>query len=174
VVAVLLMAVLPLVGFPISVVYLAIGARFGPLVGLPILLGITAFHLGVTYWITGSFLRKPLDRLIARRGYHLPEFRPGEQVGAGLIAILIPGLPYIVRNYLIVLTDIPLLVIFGVCVPLYVARSYVTIMMGDFATNPTAPQLLLLAAVFVLELVICAYLIWHLHQRRQAALGVEG
>jgi len=47
-------------------------------------------------------------------------------------------------------------------------------MMGDFATNPTAPQLLLLAAVFVLELVICAYLIWHLHQRRQAALGVEG
>ncbi len=173
VVAVLLMAVLPLTGFPISVVYLAIGARFGPLAGFPIVVGITAFHLGATYWITRSFLRKPLDRLIARKGYHLPEIRPGEHAGVGLLATLIPGLPYFVRNYLLALTDIPLRVIFCVCLPAYVARSYVTIMIGDLANDPDTHQLVLLAFVYVLKLGICAYIVWRLRRRRHAARTVH-
>lgn len=166
VVAIALMAVLPLMGFPISVVYLAIGARFGPLAGLPIVTGITAFHLAATYWITRSFLRKPLDRLIERRGYHLPEVRPGEQAAVGLLAALIPGLPYFVRNYLLALTDIRLRVIFGVCLPVYVARSYVTIMIGDLANDPSTSQFLLLAAVYVIKLGICAWIVWRLRRHR--------
>lgn len=169
VLAVTLMALLPLMGFPISVVYLAIGARFGPVAGFPIVAGITAFHLGATYWITRSFLRKPLDRLIARRGYHLPEVRPGEQAAVGLLAALVPGLPYFVRNYLLALTDIRLRVIFGVCLPVYVARSYVSIMIGDLANDPSSGQFFLLAAIYVIKLAICAWIVWRLRRHRHPA-----
>ncbi|MBS0630304.1 MAG: hypothetical protein JSS11_00180 [Verrucomicrobia bacterium] len=166
VIAVILMALLPLMGFPISVVYLAIGARFGPVAGFPIVAGITAFHLGATYWITRSFLRKPLDRFIARRGYHLPEVQPGEEAAVGLLAALVPGLPYFVRNYLLALTDIRLRVIFGVCLPVYVARSYVTIMIGDLANDPRSGQFFLLAGVYVIKLGICAWIVWRLRRHR--------
>lgn len=170
-IAVVLMAVLPLLGFPISVVYLAIGARFGPLLGFPIVVGITAFHLGATYWITRSFLRRPLDRFIARRGYRLPEVRRGEQVAIGLLGALIPGLPYFVRNYLLALTDIRLQVVFGVCLPVYVARSYVSIMIGDLANDPDGTQLAVLAAVYVIKLAICAWIVWRLRRHRHPAPG---
>src|SRR3954464_9924691 len=55
-----LSAVLPLAGFPISLVYLLVGSRFRPLIGLGIVGVITAFHLLGTHWVTRSFLRRPL------------------------------------------------------------------------------------------------------------------
>src|SRR4051812_23445244 len=46
-----LMAVLPLFGFSVAIVYLFVGARFGPIAGFPVVVGLTAFHLLAYYWI---------------------------------------------------------------------------------------------------------------------------
>lgn len=166
-----LMAVLPIGGFPIAVVYLVAGARFGPLVGGLIVAGITAIHMVGTYVIGRSVLRGPLQRFLERRHLHLPEVPKDEHAAVAVIATLVPGLPYFIRNYLLVLAGVRLGVLLGVCVPIYVARSYVTILLGNLSGDPSKLGLIVLLAVDVLKVGICAYVIWRLREHHRKFHG---
>jgi uncharacterized membrane protein YdjX (TVP38/TMEM64 family) len=167
------MAILPIFGFPIAVVYLFAGARFGPLGGGAVVAGITAIHLLGTYVIARSFLRAPLERFIARRHAHLPQVPEDEQVAVAVIATLVPGLPYFVRNYALVLAGVRLRVLFWVCLPIYTARSYVSILLGDMSSDPSRNKFLILAAVDVLKVAICALVIWRLREHHRKYHGHE-
>jgi uncharacterized membrane protein YdjX (TVP38/TMEM64 family) len=163
-----LMAVLPIAGFPISVVYLVAGARFGPLWGGVVVAGVTLVHLLGTYLVARSFLRDPLRRFIERRHAHLPEIPDDEQAAICVIAALVPGLPYVVRNYLLALAGVRLRYYLWVCLPIYTARSYVTILMGDMGSDPTRTKIIVLIIIDVLKVAICALVIWRLrvHHRK--------
>lgn len=159
------MAVLPVFGFPIMFVYLFAGARFGPLVGGLVVAGVTAVHLLATYFIARSFLRGPVERFIERRHHHLPQVPPDEGPAVALVAALVPGLPYVVRNYALALAGVRLRVYFWVCLPVYVARSYVSILLGDLSSDPSRRGLIIIIAIDVLKVAICAAVIawlrWH-------------
>jgi uncharacterized membrane protein YdjX (TVP38/TMEM64 family) len=163
-----LMALLPIAGFPISVVYLVAGARFGPLWGGAVVALATACHFIGTHAVARSFLRAPIERFVERRHKKLPEIPQDEQIAVSVVAALVPGLPYFMRNYLLALSGIPLRVYFWTCLPIYVARSYVTIMLGDLSGDPTRRGFIVLVAVDVLKVLICAGVIWWLrrHHRR--------
>lgn len=163
-----LMALLPIVGFPISVVYLVAGARFGPIWGGVVVTGVTVVHLLGTYLVARSFVREPLRRFIARRHAHLPEIPEDEQAAICVIAALVPGLPYVVRNYLLALSGVRLRYYLWVCLPIYVARSYVTILMGNLGNDPTRTKIIVLIMIDMLKVAICALVIWRLrvHHRK--------
>jgi uncharacterized membrane protein YdjX (TVP38/TMEM64 family) len=163
-----LMALLPVGGFPIVVIYLVAGARFGPLWGGVVVAAVTACHLLLTHAIARSFLRGPILRFVERRHRQLPEIPADEHAGVALIVALVPGLPYVVRNYLLALSGVRLRVYFWICLPVYVARSYVTILVGDLGSDPSGRRLLILFGVDVVKVAVCAYVIWRLreHHRR--------
>jgi uncharacterized membrane protein YdjX (TVP38/TMEM64 family) len=160
-----LMVLLPPFGFSISLVYLVAGARFGPWVGGAVIAGVTAAHLLLMHVIGRGFLRRRLERLLARRHHRLPRAPEGENVSLSVMAVMAPGLPYFSRNYLLALADVPLRVYFWVCLPLYVLRSYVSLFIGDLARSPDARQLALLIGFYALKLGICAYIIWRIRRR---------
>ena len=160
-----LMATLPVAGFSVSVVYLVAGAKFGPALGGLAVAGATAVHLLLTHWIARSFLREPLLRLLKRRNHHLPTIPPGENASVAVMAALVPGLPYFARNYLLALSGMPLRTYFWICLPIYVARSFVTIFLGDLTGDPSGRRLFVLAAVYAVKLSICAYLLARLRRR---------
>jgi Uncharacterized conserved protein len=160
-----LMATLPIVGFSVSVTYLVAGLKFGPVMGGVAVAGATAVHLLATYWICQTILRGRIERMLRRRGHALPHVPEGENVSVAAMAVLVPGLPYVARNLLLALTDVPLRVYFWVCLPLYVARSYVTILLGDLGMEPDRKTFAILAAVYVVKLSVCAYLIWRIRRR---------
>jgi len=166
---VVLMATLPVVGFSVSVVYVVAGVKFGPVIGGVAVAGATAVHLVLTHWICQSVLRERLQRFLARRNHHLPHVPDGENVSVAAMAALVPGLPYFARNYLLALTDVPLRTYFWVCLPIYVARSYVAILLGDFGGEPDRDTLLTLGIVYVVKLSICAYLLWRIRKRFKRA-----
>jgi uncharacterized membrane protein YdjX (TVP38/TMEM64 family) len=170
------MALLPIVGFPIAIVYLVAGAQFGPLWGGLVVAAATAIHLLGTYAIAKSFLREPLRRFIARKHLHLPEVPQDEQAMVCVIAALVPGLPYVIRNYLLALAGVRLKILLAICVPIYVARSYVTILLGDMGNDPSRSRLIVLVLVDMLKVVICALVIWRLrvHHRKFHADEDEG
>ena len=168
-----LMATLPIVGFSVSVTYLVAGLKFGPVWGGVAVAGATAVHLLATYWICQTMLRGPIERMLKRRGHTLPHVPDGENVSVAAMAVLVPGLPYVARNLLLALTDVPLRVYFWVCLPLYVARSYVTILLGDLGMEPDRRTFMILALVYVLKLSVCAYLIWRIRRRIVARKRVE-
>lgn len=168
-----LMAFLPVVGFPISIVYLFAGARFGPIWGGVVVAGVTGVHLVLTYAIARSFLRVPLQRWIEKKHQHLPEIPVDEQAAVCVIAALVPGLPYVIRNYLLALAGVRLRYYLGACLPIYLARSYVTILLGDLGSDPHRGKIILLLAIDSLKVAICAYVIWRLREHHRKYHGHE-
>ncbi|MFT3867574.1 MAG: hypothetical protein QM715_03645 [Nibricoccus sp.] len=164
-----LMALLPIGGFSIGIVYLVAGARFGPFWAGVIIAGITAVHLLASHAISRSVLRAPLQRLFERRGHKLPVPKRDTHRSIAAIAALAPGPPYFVRNYLLGLSGIPLRVYFWICLPIYVARSYVTILLGDLTDDPNSRQISILIAVYLVKLALCALLVRHLAHTREPA-----
>lgn len=166
-----LVAVLPVLGFSISLVYLVVGAVFGGWPGMAVVGAITAVHLLGSHWIGRSFLRAPVQRFLHRRKHRLPDLPAGEEWAVTLMTALVPGLPYFVRNYLLAVSDIPLRIYFWICWPVYFIRSSVVIFMGDFSGDITLRRVLLLGTVLLVKVAICAWLIYHLRARYQAAHG---
>jgi uncharacterized membrane protein YdjX (TVP38/TMEM64 family) len=117
-------------------------------------------------------LRGPLQRFLKRRNHSLPHAPEGEYASIAAMAALVPGLPYFSRNYLLALTDIPLRVYFWVCLPIYVVRSYMVILLGDIGMDVNRKTLAILIGVYVLKLSICGYLLWRIRRRmKQSALA---
>lgn len=161
----LLMAILPVGGFSIGVIYLVAGIKFGPIFGGVAVAGATAVHLLASHWICQTMLRERLQRLLKRRNHSLPHVPEGENASVAAMAALVPGLPYFSRNYLLALTDVPLRVYFWVCLPIYVVRSYIVILLGDLGMDVNRRTLAILIVVYVLKLAICGYLIWRIRRR---------
>ena len=161
----LLMGTLPVVGFSVGLVYLVAGIKFGPVLGGVAVAGVTAFHLLASHWICRTVLREPLQRFLKKRNHSLPHAPAGEHASVAAMAALVPGLPYFARNYLLALTDVPLRVYFWVCLPIYVIRSYIVILLGDIGLHVSGKTLAILVGVYVLKLSICGYLLWRIRRR---------
>jgi len=165
----LLMALLPVAGFSVAVVYLVAGIKFGPVMGGVAVAAATAVHLMLTHWICRTVLRQPLQRFLKKRNHALPHAPEGENGSVAAMAALVPGLPYFARNYLLALTDVPFRIYFWVCLPIYVVRSYIVILVGDLGTDLNRKTFLILAAVYVVKLSICGYLLWRIRRRFKLA-----
>ena len=165
----LLMAILPIGGFSVSVVYVVAGIKFGAVGGGVAVAGATAIHLLGTHWICRSILRAPLLNWLQRRGHSVPVIPAGEDVSVAAMAALVPGPPYFIRNYILGLSGIPLRTYFWVCLPIYVIRSYVAIVVGKVGMGLNAKSIGVLAAVYTVKLGLCAYLLWRIRRRFQRA-----
>lgn len=168
VVAIVLMAVLPIFGFSVAATYVLAGARFGLLGGGLVIAGATAVHLLGSHFVARTFVRDRLQRLLARHRHRIPSIPPGENATLAAMVALVPGLPYFVRNYALALSDVPLRVYFWVCLPIYVLRSYVTLALGDLGAELTLRKAATLGAVLAVKLAICTCLLFRLRARIKA------
>lgn len=167
--AFLIMATLPIVGFPISAVYLAVGAIFGPWWGGLVVTTITIIHVGATQLLARTVLRGPVTRWRQAWMRHLPTISEGDNVSMVTMIILVPGLPYLARNCLLALSDVPLRYIFGVGVPLYIVRSYTTLFLGNAGNDPSVTTLAIIGGIFLVKLSISALLFKRLHAHATTA-----
>ena len=128
--ALILMAILPVLGASVILVYLVAGAKFGLAGGLLAITLVTSVHLIVTHVLGRKLLRARLEEFLQRHRHRLPQVASGQDVSLAVILALVPGLPYFVRNYALALSNVPFRVYFPVCVPIYVLRSAVTLSFG--------------------------------------------
>ncbi len=156
--ALLIMATLPLIGFPISAVYLTAGLIFGPWLGLLVVAGTTAVHLVVTQLLARTVLRRPIERWRLKWSRRIPEVPPKEQITLVAMIVIVPGLPYFARNCLLAFSRIPWRLLLGVALPLYVLRSTTTIFLGDLGSEPSRMALIILVSVYALKVGVSALL----------------
>lgn len=102
-----LMALLPLIGFPISAFYLYAGAAF-PLVTAWVLC-VTALALNMTgaYFAGAYFLKGPIERWMRRRGYRVPQLKDKGHFRLAVLIRAVPGVPYPLQNYILSLSGCP-------------------------------------------------------------------
>ena len=102
-----LWAILPIIGFPITVFLVLAGVKFGILWGMVLTGLIMPIHMTASYALAKSLLHKPLKRLLTSRGYSLPD-PSNRRVATGLIVFMaLPGPSYAMKNYLLALLDMP-------------------------------------------------------------------
>lgn len=164
-IAVALMATLPIIGFPISPVYVGAGALFGPAQGALVVMAVTTVHVVVTYALAGTLLRRPIERWRRKWRRKIPVVPPEERVTLVAMIVIMPAMPYVARNALLALAGVPLRLLLLVAVPLYTLRALVSIFLGDVGREPTREALLTLAAVFVVKLAVSALLFVRLRRR---------
>ena len=162
-VAFLLLTVLPLVGFPASVLHVATGIRFGVGLGLvlvwcSILLQLLASY-GLVHWNRKFFERRfkaVRDRI--PKGAHAP---------VTVFTMLIPGAPYFAQNYTLPLIGVPFRIYLGICLPMHCARSSIAVILGGQTHNLTPGRVLGMVAYAAVILTAS----WWALRRLKTTLG---
>jgi uncharacterized membrane protein YdjX (TVP38/TMEM64 family) len=103
-------ALLPAVGFPISVFYLTAGSAFADRMGMGGVLAAAGVallvNIAVSYWLARYALRPWLVQLISLTKYKIPVVAPTEHAEITLILRITPGPPYFVQSYLLGLAEV--------------------------------------------------------------------
>jgi uncharacterized membrane protein YdjX (TVP38/TMEM64 family) len=153
-VAFALLTVLPLVGFPASVLHVAAGIRFGvtlglALVSLSILLQLLASYALVHVWRRRFSEAQWLRRIRER----IPQ---GAHASVCVFALLLPGAPFTAINYTLPLIGVPLRTYLLCCLPLHTLRATITVGFGG-ETNQLTPARLALLAGYALLLMSASW-----------------
>ena len=103
----LLMAVLPMIGVPISAFIFVLGIKFGIFYGILLLALIMPLHILGSYAIALG-VRQPLYNFLVRRGnYQIPEIPEDKVAWFSFLFLAVPVFPYAVKNYMLPLGGVP-------------------------------------------------------------------
>lgn len=145
---------LPLIGFPVSVLLVLIGLRFGVGWGMALVTLGMLFHHVVVFAVSRSWLREKMERRIASFGHRIPTIEEKHRFWFTTIFASIHGPPYAAKLYLLALTNLPFRFYCGIGVPVYVGFSLIPVGAGKAITdlNATTLSLIFLGAVALLFL----------------------
>lgn len=160
-VAFALLVVLPLAGFPVSVLHVAAGVRFGAALGWPLVALSIGLQLAASYALVHA-RRDWFARRFARVRRNIPT---GAHASIAVMAVLLPGAPYAAINYVLPVLGLRLRTILAYCWPLHTLRSSVTVFVGDQSDELTPVRLGALAA-YALLLAAASWLTYRRLRRR--------
>ena len=104
------MAILPAVGFPMSVFYLTAASAFGAQMGMGGVIAASgaaiAINLAISYWLARYGLRPWLEQMISRTKYKIPVIAEAEQNQIILLVRITPGPPFFLQNFLLGLAGV--------------------------------------------------------------------
>lgn len=163
---IVLMLVLPILGIPVSLFLILVGIKFGIGSGLLLSALLMLSHMVITYFIVHSFLRDLVIRLMHYFKIPVPPMEKHEiNRWQAFIFMLVPGLPYVVKNNLLAMTGIPLgsyIIIswtsqFGLSIPL--------ILMGGAIMEMDA-VILIIACILALAVYFLKIMVKRILRRR--------
>ncbi|MDB6167404.1 MAG: associated Golgi protein [Verrucomicrobia bacterium] len=158
-----LLTVLPFVGFPVNILHVAAGVRFGfglglALVTLSIFLQLLACFAIVHLW----------PRLFARRLAKIRARIPPAAHGTVCVfTLLLPGVPFVLQNCTLALIGVPLRTYLSRCLPLHTLRAVVTVGLGQQSGHFTPAGVTLLILYWILILGAS----WWTYRRLQGQLA---
>ena len=158
-----LLAVLPLFGFPVNVLHVTAGLRFGFALGMTLVALSILFQLVASYAIVHLW-HDTFARHLAGVRKRIPRAAHGTVC---LFTLLLPGVPYFIQNYTLALIGVPFRIYISRCLPLHILRAVLTVGLGQQAGKFTRGGLAALATYWVL--VLCASWWAYRRLRRQLA-----
>jgi uncharacterized membrane protein YdjX (TVP38/TMEM64 family) len=128
-----IMALLPVVGVPLTPLLIAAGATFGARLGVVGSLLALAVNLALSYRIARSGLRPSLTRLFERFDYELPNFdgQPRNALRFTLMVKFAPGVPAFVKNYGLGVAGVPFTLYFVTSMLITGVYSALLVVLGE-------------------------------------------
>jgi uncharacterized membrane protein YdjX (TVP38/TMEM64 family) len=95
------LVLLPLVGIPVSPVWIAVGIRMGTGTGTLIALAALLLNFTLAYGIATRFIRGRFRAWLEKRGKALPAMTAGDETRWIVLVRIAPGFPLFLQNYLL-------------------------------------------------------------------------
>ncbi len=145
---------LPLIGFPVSLFLLAAGVRFGLAGGMAMAGVALLFHHVVAYHVTHGWFRAWMRLRLERAGYAIPPIKRQHRAWFTALFAALRGPPYILKLYLLALTDVPFRIYLGVGAPVYIIFCLIPVGAGSAILQVDATWLYVIVALSGLLLVV--------------------
>jgi uncharacterized membrane protein YdjX (TVP38/TMEM64 family) len=159
------MTVLPLIGFPVSVTHAVAGVRFGFGLGLALVAVSIVLQLLASYALV-----KAMPKLFARHLKPLRDRLPqGTHAPLTQFTILLPGVPYFAKNYVLPLAGVPLGIYLLWGIPLHIAKSAIGVVFGEMSDELTPLRVAGFVTYTLCITVGCAWLFRRLQKRMKEA-----
>jgi uncharacterized membrane protein YdjX (TVP38/TMEM64 family) len=104
------MAVLPAIGFPITLFYLAAGPAFGEQMTLPgtVAAGLASLvvNFALSYWLAHRALRPAVEWLLSHTQFRVPQVKPEDQLTMTVLVRVTPGPPLVLQSYILGLAGV--------------------------------------------------------------------
>lgn len=155
------LALLPLIGMPVSIFYLVAGASFG----LPLSIGgaavALAINISLSYWIARSLLRRAVELLLSHTHFKIPQVRGNNYVMLTLFVRIMPGVPFFLQSYLLGIAQVPFRIYFLISWSVAFLSSMGMILLGNSFQSSNVGQ-----AVFAVFLVVALLIMVRLIRQR--------
>ncbi|MEZ6041169.1 MAG: hypothetical protein R3C20_11725 [Planctomycetaceae bacterium] len=153
---------LPLVGFPISVLLLLTGARFRFPVASTIIAVVMGIHTEAAWQICHSAIRPGILRKLEEWRMKVPEISDRHQCWFTAVFVTVPGLPYATKIYSLALSNLPHARYLVIVWLFHWLNALMLLGTGNVAFNHTAWLPVIIAAVLGVSLLTR----WFLRGRR--------
>lgn len=153
-------AVLPLVGFPVSWLHLIAGVRFGFAGGMIVVALTTVVHHVLGWLLVRVLPRRWFARIMPWR----EKLSGAGHRDATLLCALLPGMPYSVQLYLLPIIGVPLHLLVCLSSSLHTGRAIVTILLGDLSEELTPGRIAALVLYYVILISVCWFALSHLRR----------
>ena len=168
-------AVLPAVGFPVSVFPLAAGPLFVPVLGLPTVLLLSsacmAVSMTISYGLARYVVRPWVTRLLSYLGYTIPVVPAEKQRMFTVLVRITPGPPYVFQSFLLGLAEVPYGIYLLISWAISTVNVSLLIVFGD-ALAQGKGKVALIALAGVVLVVVGVKLLRDRIQRRERAAAI--
>lgn len=162
--------VLPVLGFPLSILLFLAGVRFGLGGGMALATAGTFFHHFAAFYLAHGSFRDSVRRRLERAGRKIPPIKEKHRIWFTALFASIHGPPYAAKLYLLALTDVPFRVYLWASAPVYILFCFVSVGAGSAVTTFNPTWIYILTGVMVV-LLLAGYL---LRKRFGAAIDSGG
>jgi len=130
-----LIAILPLFGFPVSVLLIPVGFTMAPAYGkgwatIYAMAGV-ALNDTFAYWLARSFMRGPILRMLEKRKIQVPEVPRSQEIRVIALLRITPGTPLFLQSYLLGLAKVDYWRYLFISVPIQAIHVGLFIFMGE-------------------------------------------
>lgn len=123
--------ILPLVGFPISVLLVLAGVKFGLWGGMALATAGVFFHNIVAYQLVHRWFRERFSRWLEKSGHKVPDMSGQNQIWFTVLFATVHGPPYALKLYLLALTNVSFSIYLWAGAPVYALFCLVPVGAGS-------------------------------------------
>lgn len=167
------MAVLPVIGFPVTPFYLLAGASFGIWMSLLGTAVSQAVNLALAYWLARRYLSGIIEKLLRKANYKIPVVMPKHFINFTILVKITPGPPNFVKSFILGLAKIPFGIFFLISWPTTMGFAIGVIIFGDSLVDRDFGQAILGFVLMGVFLVGIKLLGTYLSQRRGLKAATE-
>lgn len=123
--------ILPLFGFPISILLVLAGVKFGLWGGMGLAAAGILLHNMLAYHLVHRWFHARFKNWLEKSGHSIPDMKGQNQVWFTALFATIHGPPYALKLYLLALTDVPFMIYFWVGAPIYILFCLIPVGAGS-------------------------------------------